>query len=186
MNQNKIILGFVGEISSGKGTACKYLNEKYGAGTYRFSTIIRDILDRLFLPQSRENMQNMSTLLRQNFSEDILAKVMAKQVSENKADIICVDGIRRLADIVHLKQLPGFHLIHLSADERKRYDRIVGRAENTDDTSKTFEQFQLDQQQEADAEISEVAKGATIKVVNDGNFDELYAELDKLIQGLKN
>ena len=32
----KIILGFVGDLASGKGTICKYLNEKYSANTYRF------------------------------------------------------------------------------------------------------------------------------------------------------
>jgi len=58
----KIILGFAGEIASGKGTAAKYLAEKYGSGYFRFSTILRDVLKRLYLDESRENAQKISTV----------------------------------------------------------------------------------------------------------------------------
>ena len=79
----KIILGLAGEISSGKGTITKYLTDKYGASSCRFSTMLRDILDRLYMEHSRENMQKLSTMLRQNFGEDVLAKVMSEDVKKD-------------------------------------------------------------------------------------------------------
>lgn len=181
----KIIIGFVGEIASGKGTACDYLIEKYNAGYYRFSTIMRDILDRLHLPQSRENMQNLSTVLRQNFNEDLFAKVIAEDVKEDNSDIICVDGIRRPADIIYLKQLDNFHLVHIYTDEKLRYERIIERSENPDDKSKTFEQFQKDQQQETELSIPEVVAEAESRIENNETKQELYQKIEALLQKLQ-
>ena len=67
----KIILGLAGEMASGKGTVAKYAATKYGAKSWRFSTMLRDVLDRLLLEQSRDNLQNLSTVLRQNFGEEL-------------------------------------------------------------------------------------------------------------------
>lgn len=182
----KIIIGFVGEIASGKGTACDYLIEKHAAGYFRFSTIIRDILDRLHLSHSRENMQKLSTVLRQNMTEDIFAKVIAEDVREDKSTIICVDGIRRPADIVYLKKLDNFHLIHIYADEQIRYNRIIERSENPDDKNKTFEQFQKDQQQETEITIPQVVAEAESRINNNGTKEDLYQEIERLLEKIKN
>jgi dephospho-CoA kinase len=181
----KLIIGFVGEIASGKGTACDYFIEKYGAGYYKFSTIMRDILDRLYLPQARENMQNLSTVLRQNFGEDLFAKVITKDVENDTNEIVCVDGIRRVADIKYLKTLPNFHLIHIYADEMKRYNRIIERSENPDDKNKTFEQFKLDQTKETEITIPQVVAEAETKINNDGTKEELYQQLETLLTELQ-
>src|SRR3989344_2132033 len=95
----KIIVGFAGEIASGKGTATKYVVEKYHAVSDRFSTMLRDIADRVYLEQSRNNLQKISTMLRQTFGDDFLAKVISNDVQKNQSDIVVVDGIRRLPDI---------------------------------------------------------------------------------------
>ncbi|MBT7483707.1 AAA family ATPase [Candidatus Peregrinibacteria bacterium] len=181
----KIIIGFVGEIASGKGTACDYLIENHKAGSYRFSTIMRDILDRLHLPQSRKNMQQLSTNLRQIFEEDLFAKVIANDVKQDDTEIICVDGIRRPADIVYLKELDNFHLIHIYTDEKLRYNRIIERAENSDDKNKTFEEFLKDQLGETELTIPEVVAQADRQIKNNGNKEDLNKELEKLVQELK-
>ena len=181
----KIIIGFVGEIASGKGTACDYLIENHKAGYYKFSTILRDVLDRLHLPQSRGNMQTLSTMLRQNFQEDLFAKVIAKDVKQDDTEIICVDGIRRPADIIYLKELDNFHLVHIYTDENLRYERIIERSENPDDKNKTFEQFQTDQQQETELTIPEVVAEADRQIKNNGNREDLYKEIENFVQELK-
>ena len=67
----KIILGLVGSLASGKETTKKYLAENYKAEDCKFSSILRDVLNRLTVPVSRENMQNLSTILRANFGENL-------------------------------------------------------------------------------------------------------------------
>jgi len=105
------IIGLVGQIACGKEVVKKYLAEKYKAQDCKFSTSLRDILMRLDLPVSRENMQKMSTILRAGFGEDLLAKVIAADASKLKSEIVVMDGIRRMADIKYLKDLPNFYLI---------------------------------------------------------------------------
>ena len=182
--EGKIIIGLVGKMASGKGTACQYFKEEYGANIFRFSTILRDILDRLYLPQSRPNMQSLSLILRQNFGDDLLAAVIAKDVSGDIGKIVGVDGVRRDPDIKYLKVLPGFSLINIDADQKVRWQRMVARGENSDDTSKTFEQFQSDEGQEAEKQINEVAKQAKFTINNNGGLEELHRQIDEIIKKL--
>lgn len=178
----KVILGFTGLISCGKGTAAEYVVTAYHGSSHRFSTMLRDVLSRLYLEQSRSNMQNISTLLRQQFGEDLLAKVMSQDVSHDEHDYIAVEGIRRMADIEYLRQLPGFFLISIEADPRIRYQRLTARSENTDDTAKTWEQFLADQQAEADQDIPKVMAEADVTISNDGSMEEFYSQIDAVIK----
>lgn len=177
----KIILGFTGLPASGKGTAAKYYSDKYGAPTFRFSTSMRDLLDRLYLPQSRENMSTISRITREAFGQDLYAKVMAGDVGKAEHDIVVVEGIRRMDDVVELKKLPNFKLVAIEADMKIRYERLKVRGENSDDTSKTWEQFQKDHELETEISIPPVMAKADVVVNNDGTLEELYKQLDALI-----
>jgi dephospho-CoA kinase len=179
---DKKVLGFTGLIASGKGTACKYLREKYGAESFRFSTILRDVADRVYLPQTRENLQNISQVLRENFSQDILSKAIAEDVKKAKGDLIVIDGVRRWTDIEHLKTIPGFKLVSLQVDAKIRYDRLVKRAENPGDELKTWEEFQKDSAAEAEVHIQEMIEKADLVVDNNGTLEEFYKQLDNLVE----
>ena len=179
---SKIILGVAGELASGKGAAASYLVNKHGAKSHRFSTILRDLLDRLYLTHSRENLQLMSTVVRQNFGEDALAKVISEDVKKDTSEIIVVDGVRRLADIKYLKELPGFKFIYIEADMKKRYERIVRRGENVDDRGKTFEEFQRDHEPEPERQIRELKNYADAVIDNNGSFEDLYKQIDAVLK----
>ncbi len=184
---SKIILGFVGEMASGKGTASDYIVKKYQAGYHRFSTILRDILNRLHIEQTRENLQKISQTLRENFSQDILEVVLFKDINNDEHNIVCVDGIRRMPDIKNLLDLPNFYLINITADEKIRYKRIIKRTtDNLDDQVKTFSEFHQEQQAEAEIEIRKVSQFAKYKIDNNGQPTYLYSQLDDLINKLQN
>ena len=168
-------------MASGKGTIAKYATEKYNARTWRFSTMLRDVLDRLSLEQSRDNMQTLSTILRQNFGEELFARVMAEDVKKDTSEIIVVDGVRRLADIKYLKEIPQFKLAYLEADMQKRYERIVKRAENSDDAKKTFEVFKKAHEDESELQIKDLKNDADFLIDNNGSYEDLYAQVDKIL-----
>lgn len=63
----KTIIALAGEMGCGKGAIAEYLTTRHGAKKFRFSTIMRDVLDRLHMQTTRENVQNMSTVLRTAF-----------------------------------------------------------------------------------------------------------------------
>lgn len=181
---NKIILGFTGEIASGKGTASAYLTKKSGAPSYRFSTVLRDILTRLSLPIDRDHMQRLSGALRTTFGSDILSSVIAADVTKDPSVLIAVDGVRRLEDIVGLKEIPGFVLVAITADEQLRWQRLRQRSENADDTTKTFNQFKLDQQGEAEQQIRTAVAKANYTFTNNGTREEFYRQIDTLLKTL--
>ena len=178
----KIILGFAGEMSSGKGTAAKYLIEKHGAVAYRFSTILRDVVKRLRLPEDRETIQRTSTTLRREFGEDLLAKVMFEDAKQDTHDLIVIDGVRRLEDVKYLREIPEFKLCYITAPMKTRYARLILRGENVDDKTKTFEQFEDDHEGEPEREITKLEAFAAEIIDNAGTMPELHSQLDAIIK----
>ena len=177
----KIIIGLVGHIACGKEAVKKYIVEKYHAKDCRFSTSLRDVVHRLDIPESRENLQKLSTALRTGFGEDILAKVIAFDASKLDSDIVIIDGVRRMADIKYLKELPNFYLVKIIADAKVRYERVRSRNENAGDKDKTFEQFLADEQNETEKEIPVVMDFAKIAIDNNSSLKDLYKQTDSII-----
>ena len=177
----KIILGLAGEIASGKGAVAEYLAKRHGSNFYRFSGILRDMAKRAHLEESRENLQKISTMFREYFGSDILAKIIFLDVKSDEHEIITIDGVRRLEDVEFLKKLPGFKLVYIEADLQKRYERLIKRRENSDDATKTFEDFKKDLEREAELEIKKLKEMADVVIENNGAQEELYAQVDKII-----
>jgi len=179
---NKLILGIAGEIASGKGTVTQYIINEHKANSYRFSDMLRDILKRLYTEHSRENMQKLSTAIRENYGEDIMAKVMMEDVKNDNHDIVIVEGIRRLADILYLKKLSGYKLVYIEADMEKRYERIIHRDENPDDKGKTFKEFSQEHEQESELQIKDLKNYADFVLDNNGEFKDLYKQIDEIVK----
>lgn len=182
----KIILGFIGDLAAGKGTICKYLQDKYQMPNYRYSTMLRDVLKRLYIEPSRDNLQKISSVLRENFGQELLSRVIAEDVVNDKHDLVAVEGIRRPMDILFLEKNPDFHLIYITADAKLRWQRLVARNENKGDDKKTFEDFSRDEQNEADRLIKTLGQTARYTITNNGSFEEFYAQLEKILTQIKN
>ncbi len=180
----KIILGLVGPIASGKGTVKKYIEDQYQAKDCRFSTILRDVLTRIETPINRENLQKVSTVLRQTFGEDLLARVIVGDAKNLEAEIVVIDGVRRLADIKYLKDMSNFYLVAIDALPKIRYERLVSRRENEGDEDKSYEQFLADHEAEADREVPIVMKETNLTIDNSFGLDSLYSQVDKVVNSL--
>ena len=92
-----------------------------------------------------------------------------------------IEGARRITDIKHLKQLPGFKLVAIEVAQKVRYERLVKRNENPGDAGKTFDQFVQDEKAEAESEIPTLMELADVTVDNNGSLENFYKQLDKLI-----
>ncbi len=178
----KMVLGLAGEMASGKGTIAQYIHDTCHTSSHRFSTMLRDVLDRLHIAQSRENLQALSTMIRETYGQDTLARVMAEDVKKDAADIVVVDGVRRLDDIIYLKELPEFQLVYVDADLKTRYERITARSENTDDYGKTFAAFVAESKDESEQQIAGLKKHADVVIDNNGDIAKLYEQVDAIVQ----
>lgn len=177
----KLILGFSGQIGSGKGTVTGYIVKKYNASYYRFSNILREVSDFLRIEKSRDNLQDLSTILRKRFGEDLLIKIIFEKVKEDTNEIIVIDGIRLADDLQYLQTFSEFRFVYIEADPRVRYERMLTRNENPGDAEKTFEQFIQDQYDEADVQIKSLKTKADFVIGNDGTLAELYSKIDSFI-----
>jgi dephospho-CoA kinase len=147
--------------------------------------MLRDLARRMYLEENRNNLQKISEIFRQNFSEDILSKVVHHDVKNDRHRIVAVDGVRRASDIKYLQTLPNFKLIYIEADLETRFARTKARYENSDDATKTFAEFKKDQKKEAESQIKGLKPKANCVVNNNGSLKELYVQIDKLITEIK-
>lgn len=180
----KLIIGLAGEIASGKSYSTKYLVEKHGAESCRFSTSLRDILKRLYISESRETLSTLSRVLREGFGEEALAEVIFNDAKNATAQLVVIDGVRREQDIKHLRLLPNFKFVYVEATPENRYARLSKRGENADDNTKTWEQFLADHQLETERAIQSLKPLATVVIENNGSVAELNLQLDRLVLGV--
>ncbi len=177
----KSIIGIAGEIASGKDTAGKYIAEKYQGHSLRFSQVLRDILDRMSLPQDREHMAALSLHLRKAFGEDILSRVILAESDKSQNELVVVDGVRRLPDIIHLEADERFYFIYVEASPETRYGRLIKRRQNADDATKTPAQFEKDALLETESQILDLKTRADYVINNDGTLEELQAQIDEAV-----
>ena len=177
----KLILGITGEMGGGKGTIAKHIMLEHKGSVHKFSTVLRDMLDRAHIEQTRENIQTLSTIMRKSFGEDLLAKAMYHDTVSDECELVIIDGVRRMTDITYLKELPHFKLIYIEADMQNRYERIVKRGENPNDSKKSFTDFQRDHESESELQIKDLKNYANYIIENDGTYAELYKQVDDII-----
>ena len=180
----KLIIGLVGQAGAGKGTAANMLRDSHKAETFTFSAILTDILKRLFLDNSRDNLIKISMSLRDAFGQDVLSNAMEKQVANSKAEIVTVDGIRRMDDIQDLSKAEGFHLIEITAPAEVRFDRLKNRNEKIGEGSMTWDEFLETSKKETERTIAGVAEKAELHIDNSGSMEELEQKLQKMITSL--
>ncbi len=183
---NKIIIGLVGDMGSGKSTAAAYIVEKYGATRYSFSDMLKYILEYLKQPITRNNLIDLFLVLAPRFGEDVLARPMKETVAADSHPVIVVESIRREADIAELRSLPGFILVGISCDLRARYERIHTRGQRSDDAEKSFEEFVKDHEKKTETDIPEMVAGADYRIENDGSITNLQQKLDDIFSTISN
>lgn len=178
----KITIGLAGEPGAGKDTVKEYLADRYGAKTFGFSLVLKDILDRLSLECSRSNFAGLAEALRGIFGENILSRSLVSDVEGSSVPMTVIDGIRKPGEFEELRKLPNFHLIFVETDLKVRYERIKKRGTKTDDLTKTFEEFVCDHEHAADREVRNLKKEADIIIENNGGIEDLHMRVDEIMK----
>ena len=183
MDDSKIIIGLIGSIGSGKTIVADYLVKKYDAGILRFSNVLRDLLDRLHIDNTRENLQILGSCLRSSFDNDgILADVLGKDIIEAKEKIIVVDGIRYESEFNMVKDLKG-QITYIHVTPEIRYQRVVNRG-TRGEKGLSYEDFLKNEDKATEHYILELGEKADHIIDNNGTYDELNKQIKQLFDGM--
>lgn len=180
----KLIIGLVGDKGAGKGTMAQHLSTKYQAVTFAFPQILKDILARLYIPNTRKNLSDLALALRKLFGDDVLGQTIHKDIDNSNASIITLDGIRYFDEVKLLKEFPMFYLVYITADVKLRYSRVKMRGEKENETTMTFEEFLEEEKLQTELQIKDIAKTANFNVVNNGSKEEFYLAIGTLMDKL--
>lgn len=177
----RLVIGLVGRKGSGKGTVAKILKEKYGASVYRFSDVLRDILDVLDIEKSRENLIQLSEVIRNGFTQDALQHALVHRLKNDPVPLIVLDGVRRIADLDGLDALGNFHLVSVDAPLETRFERLHARGENVGETTRTLESFKKIEHAPTEVTIADVEARADVHIDNSGDREQLEKKIADLM-----
>lgn len=178
-----MIIGITGTLGAGKGTIVQYLIEKRGFKHFSVRSFLNKEIARRGLPSNRDTMTTVANDLRAQYGSGYISEqLLARALVDNENAII--ESIRSIGEAEYLKS-HGAYLWAIDADVHKRYDRILGRASETDAIS--FEKFVADEQREfANADptkqnISGVMAIADMTFHNDDTLEDLYTQIDQAL-----
>lgn len=181
---SRLIIGLVGQSGCGKGTVTDLLRAEYGAGYFRFSALLGDILDQLAIEKSRDRLIDLSNTLREKFGEDVLSYAIERDALNAPQKVVIIDGIRRVEDIVALEPLPLFKLIAIDVDPKLRFERMKKRGEKVGEENMTWETFIAQGNTPTEVTVPFVMKRAWRTLPNNGTREELITSVHDLMKDL--
>lgn len=177
-----IIIGLTGENCAGKGTVADYLARK-GFYYYSLSDAIREELANEGKEITREALIAKGNQLRQNFGSDVLAKRTIAKLQNDRNYV--VDSIRNPEEARALLATGKMTLIYVTAPTELRFERMKQRRREGDPRSfeafKTIDRIEMESKDEHGQRLAEVFALAGKKLVNDGDFKEIYDSVDELL-----
>lgn len=182
--ETRMILAFIGEKLGGKDAVTKYLIENHNAVQVKYSEVLDEILEILDIERSRKNETALAMGLRDLFGKDVLVPALKNKISKLSSPLIIMNGVRFQEELEAIKDLE-VKSIYITAPQEIRYQRYLKRVEKTDDGTKSFEDFQKeDQNSPTEVNIPGLGSKADYSIENTGSLEELYSKVDKLLQEL--
>lgn len=126
--------------------------------------------------------------LRAQHGASYIAEQLYQQALISWKDTI-IESIRAVGEAEALKWKWNFYLFAVDADPKIRYERIVLRGSETDmvsyDVFLSNEQREMTNTDPTKQNIEKCMQLADYHFNNDGTFDDLYKQIEKIIQSRK-
>lgn len=182
-----IVVGFTGKRGCGKDTASGYLEDKHGFVMLDFTRdVLAPILVKQGKPVTRENLIDTGMEGRRKNHNGIWADKLSEIIKQGKGKNFVISGIRFREEVaVFRKNFPGlFKLVAIMCDERTRYERVKRRS-TKGEAGISFEKFRETEKRPTERVIAETMKTADFSIDNNDGLDDLYSELESLMEVLK-
>lgn len=185
-SENVKIIAFVGLAGSGKTTAVKYLTDKKYPKVY-FGGVVLDAMKEEGIDQTPENEEKFREGLRLKYGKDFVVSQIIKQIDnliEAGQHRIVADGVYTWSEYKILKQNYHQNIIFVAtvASKHLRYHRLSQR-EIRPMTSNEAHNRDV-------SEIENLEKGGPIAIadfyiINNGNYNEFYQQLDDILKQIE-
>lgn len=123
MNSTPTVIGITGPFGSGKSTAASLL-EKKGFTRITLSSFLEEELNKNGKEITRQNLQDLGNVWREEFGSGVLAKKANEYILKNSLEKVTIDGIRNLGEVEEFKKSSKFVLLGIVADRDVRFERV--------------------------------------------------------------
>ncbi len=176
------VIGLVGETGSGKDTVADYLRDVYGAELTRFSDPLKSALALFFDAPSKADQAWLYGVFKERFGEDVLHQALRHHLERTTSPLVVINGLRMRADEDFVRSIEGSMILYITAPQRLRWERTVGRGEKSDD-AQSFDAFaQFESTAETERHVPAIGSRAEETIVNDGTLQELLDAVDAVMQ----
>ncbi len=181
----KIVIGISGQKGGGKGTFAGLLKttaHNKRVEEIRTVDVLFDTLRYWDLPNSRENLQRLVTVMNKAFGEGTLTQAVKRKVENSEADIVILDSIRLDSDVKLLRSFSKNVLLYITADPKLRYERMKQRNEKAGEGEMSYKQFLKEEQAPTEILIPKIGANADYTIENNGTFEDYIKEVEKFYQ----
>ncbi|HDH91660.1 MAG TPA: hypothetical protein ENF38_01775 [Candidatus Aenigmarchaeota archaeon] len=186
-----LLIGITGLAGSGKSTVAEYLRRRFGFEHLTLSDILieeairRGLLNDRFNKNSEEVKLILSKLgnelRRKSGKNEIVALKMVEKIKKLNLERVCVDGFRSPEEVKVFKEtFDNFFLILVDASKEIRFKRRKKLDPNLD-LKELEEREKLDLENKG---LKKVLDMADFKLDNNGSLEELYSQIEKLMNKL--
>lgn len=184
-----MIIWITWTLWAGKWTISDYLIEKKWFKHYSVSGYITKEIEKKWLEINRDTMYQIWRDLKQKFWADFIVKELYT-IAKKEWNNAIIESIRSPWEVDGLRELSDFKLISVDADIQNRYDRIKLRGSVKDNID--FQTFVSNNERERDSDstdptkinLSKCIKLSDFNINNDWSFDNLYKQLNEILEKL--
>ncbi len=184
-----IIIWITWTIWAGKWTISDYLIKNKWFNHYSVSDYIVEEIKKKWLEVNRDSMYQIWRDLKKTHWADYIVRELYKKAKADEKNAI-IESIRSPGEIESMNEIPDFKSVSIDADIKTRYDRIKLRKSVKDNID--FDTFLANNKRERDSDsvdptkinLSKCIATASYKLNNDGSFDDLYSQIDKMLKEL--
>ena len=177
-----MIIGLTGMPGSGSNSVGDFLVEKKGFIWLSYSDILREELRKKGKEITRKAMQDLGNEIRERYGSGELSKRLMNKMERGSNYV--VGTIRNPAEIEELRKREDFVMVHVFANQKLRFNRVVAR--NRESDPRNWEEFLALEskdggvgEKESGLRIGDCLKMCDYTIVNDGTLEDLKARIEE-------